>query len=136
MVRKALGVALIAAGIAGCAWLAMEELRYLEAAELDRKAYPLRLVDLDPIAPRGGVEYFGKLKLRIYIRGSGVVDHIDVVQSTLPASAMEHAVKAFAETRWEPGMKAGRGRRSVKVVEVDFEAPLPGLDRPLSSPAS
>lgn len=136
MIRKVLGAILMAMGLAGAGWMMVEELRYLEPVELDRKPYPLRRVDLDPIEARNGVEYFGKVKLRIYIRKGGSVDHVDVVNSMLPPEATGKAVKAFADTQWEPGMKGGRSRRSVNVVEVDFEPPTPGIKRPLSSPAS
>ncbi len=135
MIRKVLGAMLMALGLAGAGWMTIEELRYLEPAELDRKPYPMRRVDLDPIEARNGVEYFGKVKLRIYIQKGGSVDHVDVVNSTLPPDATQKAVKAFTDTQWEPGMKSGRSRRSVNVVEVNFEAPTPGIDRPLSSPA-
>lgn len=131
--RAGLGLAFVLLLAAG-GWWAFEEARWLPLSELDQKPYPLRRIDLEPPAAERGVEYFGKLRLRIQIRASGEVERVEVVSATVPARIVEHAVNAFSAARWEPGRKSGRARRSVNTVEIDFEPPVPGLDRPISQP--
>ena len=63
------------------------------------------------------------MRLDLYISSRGVVDRIEVVESRVPKEFLDAAIKAFAESRWEPGVKAGRKVRSLKSVEVSFEPP-------------
>jgi hypothetical protein len=116
----------LAAGAAGV-WGLREEMRYLEPAEIQRPAYPLRRVDVPSIAERNGMTYFGKVKLRIYIPKSGEVDHVEVVTTTVPREIAEDTARRFAAARWEPGARSGRARRSVLVLEVDFPPPGQGV---------
>lgn len=103
--------------------------RYYAAAELDRKPYPLRAIELDFPPMPSGADYYGKLKMHLYIGRSGEVDRVEVVAATLPPSLRDFAVKTFAQVRWEPGRKLGRSVRSIKVVEVDLAAPTRGAGR-------
>ena len=129
-VPPALRHAAIAIGVAvaaiGAGWLAKEELRYLEPAEIERAAFPERRIDVPSIAERNGATYFGKVKLRIYIPKSGEVDHIDIAATTVPREIAEDTAKRFAAVRWEPGTRHGRKRRSVYIIEVDFAPPAMG----------
>lgn len=125
-------VAVLAVVLLACA--AYLRLHHFTAAELDMKAYPLRGIDLPPPRGRDGVDYYGKLRMDVYIAADGVVEHIDTDRSTVPASFREEAVRAFSDVRWEPGRKWGVKVPSVKVVEVDFEPPARGVGNVNVSP--
>jgi len=116
----------VVAALAAGAWLLPEELRYLEPAEIERAPFPERRIDVPAIAERNGATFFGKVKLRIYIQKSGEVDHIEVAATTVPREIAEDTAKRFAEVRWEPGTRNGRKRRSVYIVELEFEPPVMG----------
>src|SRR5690606_29599813 len=105
--RAALGAAIgVGLAVAG-AWLAWDG-RYRTAAELDERPYPLRRVELVPPEADRGVELFGKARLRVLIGRDGAVDRVEVVESALHARLLDHAVQAFAATRWSPGRRGGR----------------------------
>jgi hypothetical protein len=103
--------------------------RYYAATELDRKPYPLRAIELDFPAMASGADYYGKLKMNVFIGRSGEVDRVEVVTATLPPSLRDYAVKTFSQVRWEPGRKHWRSVRSIKVVEVDLTPPTRGVGR-------
>jgi TonB family protein len=112
-----------------------EDPRYLPAAELDARPYPLAQVDPEYPVTADGAQYYGKLRLNVYIAASGKVDRVEVIESGVPAGFRDAAVRAFAESRWEPGRKASRAVRSLKAVEVSFEPPV-RLVRPPMAPES
>jgi hypothetical protein len=87
----------------------------------------LRGIELQPPQSKSGIEYFGKLRLDIFIDADGVVDHVDAGQSTVPPGLREDAIHAFSTVRWEPGRIWGVRVKSVKHVEVDL-APPPGVE--------
>ena len=111
-----------------------ESARYFPASELDAKPFPMRRVDLDFPPARNGIEYYGKLRLDVFINAQGGVDRVDVLVASVPAAFSDAAVKAFSEARWEPGRRWGRRVKSVKAVEIDYDPPVPGLDRPVTQP--
>lgn len=123
--RAGIAVAVTVAAIGG-GWLVKEELRYLEPAEIERAAFPERGINVPAIAERNGATFFGKVKLRIYIPKSGVVDHIEVASTTVPRDIAEETAKLFNAVRWEPGTRNGRKRRSVYIVELEFAPPVMG----------
>ena len=102
--------------------------RYFTASEVDRVAMPLGDVGLAFPRARGGIEYYGTLRLELYIDEDGRVDRVDVLESTVPASFRDEALQRFAATRFEPATREGRAVKSVKKVEVRFDAPLRGLN--------
>ena len=104
--------------LAGC-----EEPRYLPARELDTRPFPLAHVDPAYPASPGEAQIYGKVRLDLYISARGAVDRIEVLESGVPKEFLDAAIKAFAESRWEPGVKAGRKVRSLKSVVVSFEPP-------------
>jgi hypothetical protein len=126
--RIALGIAAVL-GV-GLAFLAYESTRYFRASELDMKPYPMRRIDIDFPPSTDGIEYFGKLRLDVYIDSQGGVDRVEVVDSKIPARLRDIAVKAFLQARWEPARKWGFRVKSVKVVEIEVAAPG-GVDRAL-----
>jgi hypothetical protein len=126
-VRHGAVVLAVFAALGAAAWFTHEELRYLEPAEIERAPFPNRRIDVPSLAEHKGVTYFGKVKLRIYIPKSGVVDHVEVVSTTLPRNITEDTAKRFAAVDWEPGTRAGRKRRSVYIIEVNFAPPVEGL---------
>lgn len=134
-VRTALVATLAIVAVASLGWWAAEEARYKRPDELDSRPYPLRAVDLQPPAARGGIEYFGKLRVDLFIGKDGTVDRIEVLESTLPAGIAQEALKAFSSSRWEAGTRAGRKVRTVKRVEIEVEPPA-GARRPPMRPDS
>lgn len=122
MLKKVAGALLLATGVAGLAWIGYDETRFLEPAQMDERPFPLRRVDVPELVDEKGVQYVGKLKLRIYVRASGALDHIDASESTLPQPIVDQAVQAFSAPGWHAGSKNGRARRGVKVVELEYRA--------------
>jgi TonB family protein len=92
--------------------------RYFPANELDHVAAPLRAVDLS--FPEKGPEIYGKLRMNVFIDHRGVVDRVEVLESTVPPSFRNYAVDTFTATRFEPAQRGGRAVKSVKKVEVVF----------------
>lgn len=125
-----------AAGFAGLlaayAWL-WTPWRYFPASELAHPAAPMRDVGLRYPPGKEGVDYYGTLRLDLYIDERGHVDRVEVLEATVPESFRASAVAAFAATPFDPAVRYGRRVKSVKKVEVRFAPPLRGLD---ASPAS
>ncbi len=109
-----------------------EDPRYLPASELDAKPFPLQAVDLQMPKAGSGAEYYGKLRLKVFISAAGGVDRVEVAEATVPPALRDSAVKAFSEVRWEPARKAGKRVKTVKVVEVDFQPPPEGQRAPMT----
>lgn len=99
---------------------------YFDSKGLDPRPFPLRGIVLTPPPSKEGIDYFGKLRLDVYIDAGGKVDHVDVVDSTVPLDLRVEAVRAFSQVQWEPGRKWGVRVKSVKRVEVDLTPP-PGV---------
>lgn len=121
IIRIAAGIA-VAAGLA-LAVLAFVSTHYFSAGWLDQKPFPLRGIELAPPASANGIEYFGKLRLDVYINTDGGVDRVEASESTVPLRLRDDAIRAFSTARWEPGRKWGFRVRSVKRVEIDLEPP-------------
>jgi hypothetical protein len=133
-VIAALAAALAALVVA--AWWWTYDPRYYTVRELQHAAYPLKRVDVDPMPMVNGVEYFGKIRFDLYVGTNGRVDRVENLESTMPAQVTERVVKAFSEARWQPGrMAGGREVRSVKRIEVNYQAPK-GLERRPMAPDS
>ncbi len=130
--RIALGIA-AAIGLSLVA-LAYEFTRYLPASELDAKPYPMRRIDLDFPASKDGIEYYGKVRMNVFIDSHGEVDRVEVLDSRVPQRLRDIAVNAFSQARWEPGRKWGLRVKSVKEVEIDVEPPAGALGQPLRPP--
>jgi len=113
------GALLLAAlAIAGFSWT-----HYFDAAGLDPRPYPLRAVEIRPPVQPDGIEYFGKMRMDVYIDAEGKVDRIEVRDNTLPQKVRDDAVKAFSTAPWEPGRKWGVRVKSVKRIEIDLDPP-------------
>ena len=126
----AIAIAALALGAGIAAWLGLRTpSRYFTATEVDHVATPLRDVGLSFPKTHEGIEYYGTLRMDLYIDERGRVDRVEVLESTLPPSFRDRAVRAFAATPFEPATRKGRPVKSVKKVEVRFEAPLRELNR-------
>jgi TonB family protein len=101
---------------------------YFTAQEVGRVAYPMQDVGLQFPPGREGVDYYGTLRLDVYVDAKGHVDRVEVLESTVPAAFRDSAVRAFAGTPFDPAVRFGRPVKSVKRVEVNFAPPLQGLD--------
>jgi hypothetical protein len=99
-----------------------------DSKDLDPRPYPLQGVTFTPPKSKNGIDYFGKLRLDVYIDADGKVDRVEMLDSTLPLNLRDEAVRAFSQVRWEPGRKWGVRVKSVKRVEVDL-APPPGVEQ-------
>jgi outer membrane biosynthesis protein TonB len=132
--RIAMGLA-IATALA-LALLAGASTHYFAASWLTAKPYPLRRVDLELPQTKNGIEYYGTVRLTVYINAGGDVDRVDATESTVPAKFRDDAVKAFSEARWEPGRIWGIRVKSLKLIEIDFEPPVRELDRTFTQPGS
>ncbi|HXF79705.1 MAG TPA: hypothetical protein VN598_12625 [Usitatibacter sp.] len=132
--RAAAGVLAVAAAAVLAAGIFLRT-HHFTANEVNTRAIPWRDVDLTPPKGRNGVDYYGKLRLDIYIAANGAVERIDTAGSTVPQAFRQEAVKAFSSVGWEPAHKWGIRVPSVKRVEVDFEPPVGGLENPNVSPA-
>ena len=124
-----------AVALGAYAWL-WTPWRYFPADQLARVAYPMRDVGLQFPPGREGVDYYGTLRLEVYIDERGHVDRVEVLESSVPESFRASAVAAFAGTPFDPAVRYGRPVKSVKKVEVKFAPPLRGLDSGPMSPAS
>ena len=122
-------LALAAVVAAALGWIERVPARYFPESEVNRKAYPLRRIDLPYPDAREGVDFYGTLRMDVWIDERGDVDHVDVLRSTVPARYRDASVKAFATARWEPALRDGRKVKSVKRVEVRFAPPVRGLGR-------
>jgi len=118
------------------ALLAGASTHYFTASWLSLKPYPLRRIDLELPQTKNGIEYYGTVRLKVYINADGGVDRVDATESTVPAKFRDDAEKAFSQARWEPGRIWGIRVKSVKRVEIDFEPPVRGLDRSFTQPGS
>jgi len=104
---------------------------YFAASWLGVKPYPLRRIDLELPEAKNGIEYYGKVRLKVYISADGVVDRVDATESTVPAEFRDEAVQAFSQARWEPGRIWRIRVKSLKRIEIDFEPPVTALGQPL-----
>jgi TonB family protein len=123
---------LFAAGMGTYAWL-WTPWRYFPAAEVARVAYPMRDVGLQYPPGREGVDYYGTLRIELYIDERGHVDRAEVLESSVPESFRASAMQAFARTPFDPAVRYGRPVKSIKRVEVSFAPPVRALD---ATPAS
>jgi hypothetical protein len=119
----ALGIAALLA----LAAFGFAKMHFFESAGLNPRPYPLHGVTFAPPKSKNGIDYFGKLRLDIYIDDTGKVDHVEMLDSTVPIELRDEAVRAFSEVAWEPGRKWGLRVKSVKRIELDL-APPPGLE--------
>ena len=125
----------IAVGAAlAAAWLFLHS-RHFPAGEVDSKAAPAHAVDLPQAVGPNGIDYYGKLRLDIYIGADGTVDRIDTSGTTVPERLRQDAVRAFSTVAWEPARKWGFKVASVKRIEVDFEPPAGGPGTAKLNPA-
>ncbi len=130
-IALAVGAGLAAAGFGF--WFFLDPV-YHPAAEVDRKPYPMRRIDLEFPPVEKGIEYYGKLRIDVYIGRDGATDRVEVVGSNVPARFTADAVRALEQASWEPARIGWRKVRSVKRYEVDFEPPVRSLDRTLTAP--
>ena len=101
--------------------------RYFPGAALDHVAAPSRDVGLVYPSGREGIDYYGTLRMDLYIGADGTVDRVEVLESTVPESFRASAIQAFRAARYEPAVRYGRIVKSIKRVEVRFAPQVGGL---------
>ena len=104
------------------------KVHYFESSGLDPRPYPLQGLFFSPPKSKNGIEYFGKLRLDVYIGEDGKVDRVEMLDSTVPLALRDEAVRAFSQVRWEPGRLWGLRVKSVKRVELELTPP-PGVEQ-------
>src|SRR3954465_6167719 len=92
------GAAVIALAAAAAAWWLHVPSRYFPANEVDHVAAPLHAIDLS--FPETGPEIPGKLRMNVFIDHKGVVDRVEVLDSTVPPSFRNYAIEVFTRTRF------------------------------------
>jgi TonB family protein len=100
----------------------VEDARYFTAAELDHSPTPL--MPIEPRYPAGAGGRAGRVVLNLFIDRDGRVDKIVLVSGDRPFD--ESALRAFAETRYSPGVRHGATVKSQMVIEVTY---LPEKER-------
>ena len=126
------GLACLVATIGASAWL-WTPWRYFPASEVARPAMPMQGLRLQYPPGREGVDYYGTLRLDVYIDERGHVDRIEVLESTVPESFRAAAMERFRVTPFEAARRYGLPVKSVKRVEISFAPPVNQLD---SGPSS
>jgi hypothetical protein len=124
--------ALLAAG-AFAFWFFLDPI-YHPVVDVDRKPYPMRRIDLEFPPVEKGIEYYGKLRIDVYIGRDGATDRVEVVSANVPARFTAEAVRSLEQTTWEPARMGWRRVRSLKRYEIDFAPPVRSLDRTLTAP--
>jgi TonB family protein len=105
------------------AWLYWH-FHYFAASEVDRPAFPLQAIDLPYPKGAGGVDYYGSLKLELYIDAQGEVTRVALIDTSVPRPYEEVALRHFRAARFGPALKWGRPVRSRKKIEVRFTPPV------------
>jgi protein TonB len=100
---------------------------YFRSSELTERPAPLERVE--PRFPPGAPD-IGRLKLRLYINESGLVDAVHVTEAEPEGVFEEAAIQAFAAARFRPGHKDRVPVKSQIALEVRFGEPLPLTRRP------
>ncbi len=125
LVRAAAAIAVLA--LLAAAAFGFAKFHYFDSKGLDPRPYPLHGVSFAPPRSKNGIEYFGKLRLDIYIDEDGKVSQVALLDSTVPLELRDEAVRAFSQVPWEPGRLWGMRVKSVKRIELDLAAP-PGVE--------
>ena len=132
-IQIALAIAASLAAAAFAFWFFLDPF-YHPVAEVDRKPYPMRRIDLEFPPVEKGIEYYGRLRIDVYIGRDGATDRVEVVGANVPAKFTADAVRALEQTSWEPARMGWRRVKCVKRYEIDFEPPVRSLDRTLTGP--
>jgi TonB family protein len=99
--------------------------RYLPAEELDER--PLIRTPVHPVFPADAPIASGRVRLRLLINETGVVDETSVIDA-VPAGVFETAaLLSFASARFTPGRKGGVAVKSALTVELRFGEVLPAI---------
>lgn len=133
--RVAAGAAAAVLTALASAWLYWH-FHYFTASEVDRPAFPLRGIDLPYPKGPGGVDYYGSLKLELYIDAGGDVVRVALLDTTVPPAYEAVALRAFRSAHFGPALKWGRPVRSRKKIEVGFTPPVRDRAPSRRSPAS
>jgi protein TonB len=95
---------------------------YFRSSELTERPAPRERIE--PRFPPGAPDT-GRLKLRLYINESGLVDAVHVTEAEPEGVFEEAAIEAFAAARFRPGHKDRIPVKSQIALEVRFGEPLP-----------
>jgi TonB family protein len=95
---------------------------YFLSSELTERPAPLERIE--PRFPPGAPDT-GRLKLRLYINESGLVDAVHVTEADPEGVFEEAATRAFGAARFRPGHKDRIPVKSQIALEVRFGEALP-----------
>ncbi len=105
--------------------------RYFRTRELD--APPGIMVHVQPEYPEAAARRMlaGKVKIRLLIAESGVVEWVEVLSADPPGYFESSVQRAFGAARFSPGMKDGRAVKVQLLLEVAFDGgPSPTYNGP------
>jgi hypothetical protein len=125
LIRAAATVAALA--LLAAAAFGFARFHYFDSKGLDPRPYPMHGISFVPPKSKNGIEYFGKLRIDVYIDEDGKVTQVELLDSTVPLELRDEAVRAFSQVPWEPGRKWGMRVKSVKRIELELKAP-PGVE--------
>ena len=99
--------------------------RYYTLRELDVK--PGIMTRVRPAYPEAAARRFlsGKVRLRLFISESGVVERMQTLHADSPLYFEEPAHQAFRDARYSPGIKDGKPVKVRMTVELSFDSPPP-----------
>lgn len=99
--------------------------RYYSLRELDVR--PGIMTRVRPAYPEAAARRFlsGKVRLRLYISESGVVERMQTLHADSPLYFEEPAHQAFRDARYSPGIKDGKPVKVRMTVELSFDSPAP-----------
>jgi len=100
---------------------------YVIASQLSQRPAVLGTIDVPypDIVPEGGEV---RIVLTLYINERGIVDRVQVEDSTVPTPFADAARRAFLLATFTPGRAHDQAVRSQVQVEVSFSAVAPGAD--------
>jgi len=94
---------------------------YYKASELDQRAEPLSVVDVEYPAQALAARTRGTVRLRLMIDHRGELTRAEVVSSTPAGVFEEAALKAVRALRFRPAVRNGVPVGSIKTIEVPFD---------------
>lgn len=94
-------------------------LRYYAPAELDKRSFPLAMLEF-PYPAVAGERRQGTLELTLYVGSEGVVDRVEVDFSSVDPRLVELAVAALRTTPFSPGERQGRAVGARWRLAVDY----------------
>lgn len=92
---------------------------YYPPAELDKRAYPLAMLDF-PYPPVVGAGLQGTLELTLYVGKEGIVDRVEVDSASVDRRLVDLAAESLRATPFSPGERRGRAVGARLRLAIDY----------------